>query len=324
MKLHWSVGVLLCLSAIGALGMTRHARKTSVNGVGWFDSFDDALTQARQEHKPILLLSMFGRLDEELPCANARTLRATLFKDPGFKQLVTRDVIPAWEEVRAVPHVTIDFGDGHKLTRTVRGNAVMYLCNSDGKVVDAYPGIYTPKDFMPAIHESIDKLTHTDAKHVIDYHEQRGSMIAVTATTMSKAMVESPTLNLIGARPIPGVRTPIPPDQLDPARINFLRAASRINDMSLTPMTPDETVARITGQPMAMHEPAVLPQEIIDRDSQVNMTRTRAVIHLWLGSEKALPTPEEARETVLETILKIPYKDPYFGLRDVVLPGTPN
>ena len=53
------------------------------------------------------------------------------------------------------------------------------------------------------------------------------------------------------------------------------------------------------------------------------MARTRAVVHSYFASLKALPTPDEAREAVLGTILKIPYKDPTMGLDDVLLPGTP-
>src|SRR5690349_18631104 len=72
-------------------------KKTTVNGTAWFNSLEDAKAEAKKSHKPILLFSMFGKLDEEMPCANARTLRATLFKDPDFKKLVSDEVIPAWE-----------------------------------------------------------------------------------------------------------------------------------------------------------------------------------------------------------------------------------
>ena len=47
-------------------------KKTNVDGIGWFASLPDALAEAKRTDKPILLLSMFGRLDEEMPCANAR------------------------------------------------------------------------------------------------------------------------------------------------------------------------------------------------------------------------------------------------------------
>ena len=101
-------GLIFATMAVSAgfAASSGHAKKTMVNGVGWYASFSDALTESKRTQKPILLLSMFGRLDEDMPCANARTLRATLFKDPEFRKLVSDDVIPAWEMVRAVPENT--------------------------------------------------------------------------------------------------------------------------------------------------------------------------------------------------------------------------
>src|SRR5687767_12404785 len=84
------------------------AKKTAVNGIAWHNSFQDAMAEAKNSDKPVLLLSMFGKIDEDMPCANARTLRATLFKDPEFKALLENEVVPAWEMVRAVPKVEID------------------------------------------------------------------------------------------------------------------------------------------------------------------------------------------------------------------------
>lgn len=298
-----------------------HSKKTNVNGVGWFASLPDALAEAKRTGKPILLLSMFGRLDEDMPCANARTLRATLFKDPEFKKFVTYEAIPAWEMVRAVPKVVIDFGDGKKIQRTVRGNAVMYLLNSDGKVIDAFPGVYAAHAFLPEIRTSIETLAHANAPSVIAYHKAHGKMVRASLTTLGKMVVESPTLDMIGARPFAGAESTMKPST--PEQALFLQAAKQITDLSLRPMRVDEVVLTVTGRPMEGRKPEDIANEIIENDSLTNMTRVRPVVHLWLASRKDLPTPEEARDAVLETILKIPYKDPYFGLRDVMMPGTP-
>ena len=80
----------------------------------------------------------------------------------------------------------------------------MYLCNPDGKVVDAFPGVYTSHDFIPTIKESIGELTHASTEAVIAFHKKRGYMIPLSATTGGKAGVESPTLDMIGARPFSG------------------------------------------------------------------------------------------------------------------------
>ena len=150
----WKTGIatmgLAGTAAVAAYAFGGAARTTQVNGVAWRNSLADAQAEARRTGKPILLLSMFGKIDEAMPCANARTLRATLFKDPEFRAFVEKEAIPAWEMVRPVPRVTIDFGNGKQLVRTVRGNAVMYLVSPEGKVFDAFPGVYTKDDFLPA------------------------------------------------------------------------------------------------------------------------------------------------------------------------------
>lgn len=335
-------GYLLAVSAatlvIGAsisFG-TGRPKKTDVHGVSWYDSLEVAKVEAKRTKKPILLLSMFGRIDEEMPCANARTLRATLFKDPRFKKLVTKEVVPAWEMVREVPRVTIDLGDGKKVVRTVRGNAVMYLCNSNGYVIDAFPGVYTAEDFLPEVRKSIVALHNKPWSEVAAYHKPLGFVPRRSEITTGKAMLESPTLKLVGSRwspepsntilrTSPSLRAEAKPPQPsnDEARKTFLLAAERLSDMSLLPMSSGEAYRRITGKNIGKTGPGAA-NEIMAEDSRRNMTSVRGVIHLWLASETRFLTPMEAREPVLETILKIPYKDPYFGLKDVLLPGTPN
>ena len=310
------------LASIAALALgAGKVRKTDVHGVGWHDSFSAAAEEAKRLGKPILFLSMFGQLDEEMPCANARTLRATLFKDPEFLKLVSQDVVPAWEMVRPVPKITVDLGDGKAVKRTVRGNAVMYLCNSDGKVVDAYPGVYTPEDFMPAVRESIS-MAGKSSDEINSWHTTNGKDLRMIRATLSKSGVESPVLNLVGARRIAGADNREKVDRQDEKRLRFLRAAARIEDASLTPMTPNQVAVTATGELIGNKTPEQVGMEILKLDSRQNITQMRGVVHLWLASEKELPTPAQARDTVLETILKIPYKDPYFGLKDILVPGT--
>lgn len=299
------------------------AAVTKVNGTPWRNSLGDALKEAKRTGKPVLLLSMFGKLDEEMPCANARTLRATLFKDPEFRQFVENEAIPAWEMVRPVPRITIDFGQGEKVVRTARGNAVMYLVNPNGKVFDAFPGVYTKEDFLPAARESIVALAKSDDEATRDFHRARAKWIPFTAATAGKRVLEGPSLRLIGASAINGFQTPPPNPELakkDPLKEAFLRAAAALTDSSLAPGTAQEAVAALgaTGS-----TPDELAKSILQRDSKLNMERVRSIVHFYFASEKTLPTPAEARDAVLGTILKIPYKDPTMGLNDVLLPGTP-
>ena len=231
-----------------------------------------------------------------------------------------KEAIPAWEMVRPVPHVTIDFGNGKRLVRTVRGNAVMYLVSPEGKVFDAYPGVYTKDDFLPAVRESIAKLAKADAATVAAYHASKARPVPLTLITMGKAVLESPTLNLIGAQPIRRTEVDFQAAGNDPAKREFLIEAARLSDLSLNPMPLPTVVARTTQGNETLD---AIPASVLRRDSATNMARTRMVVHYYFASEKSLPTPAEARDAVLGTILKIPYKDPTMGLSDVLMPGTP-
>lgn len=293
---------------------------TLAAGLQWHARLDSALAEAKAKNRPVLLLSMFGHLDEEMACANARTLRATLFPSPEFQKLAKEEVVLAWEMVREVPKVTIDLGDGKPIRRTVRGNAVMYLLRPNGEAVDAFPGVYTAADFLPMVRQSIQALIPEGSKpEAIHMSALKQDYARIT---MGKAVVESPVLALLGARPTGGVRTPLEPGSSE-ARQGFLRMAQALEDFSLRPMGARMAVAEATGSAMEGKDPKEIAFAVLKADSQRNVTMVRPVVRAYFASLAKSPTPLEARDAVLETILKIPYKDPYFGLRDVVMPGTP-
>ena len=50
--------------------------------------------------------------------------------------------------MRPVPTVTIDFGDGRKLERTLTGNSIHYILDSEARPLDALPGLYGPRAFL--------------------------------------------------------------------------------------------------------------------------------------------------------------------------------
>lgn len=79
-----------------------------------------------------------------------------LFSSPEVADFINKNFEPTWISVRPVPKVTIDFGNGRKMTRTVNGNIATYVCTKDGVVVDVVPGIYTKENYISAL-QSIRK-----------------------------------------------------------------------------------------------------------------------------------------------------------------------
>jgi hypothetical protein len=131
-----------------ALDSISGQRDCSASRLYWHTDFERAKASARSSGKPILSLRLLGRLDEELSCANSRFFRTALYANAEVSQVLRDRFILHWQSVRPVPKITIDFGDGRKLERTVTGNSIHYVLDADGRPIDALPGLYGPKAFL--------------------------------------------------------------------------------------------------------------------------------------------------------------------------------
>ena len=94
---------------------------------------------------------MLGNLTDEYSCANSRFFRTTLYSNPKIAALLKENFVLHWKSVRPIPVITIDFGDGRTLKRTVTGNSAHYVLDYRGRVVDALPGLYGPEAFAKHI-----------------------------------------------------------------------------------------------------------------------------------------------------------------------------
>ncbi|MGB7416790.1 MAG: hypothetical protein WA902_21520, partial [Thermosynechococcaceae cyanobacterium] len=89
----------------------------------WYTDLEAAKAKAAETGKPILSLRMLGNLDQELSCANSRFFRVALYPNAEVSKYLRDRYILHWQSVRPVPKVTIDYGDGRKLQRTLTGNS---------------------------------------------------------------------------------------------------------------------------------------------------------------------------------------------------------
>lgn len=125
-----------------------HQRDAAWSGLYWHTSLPEALAAATREDKPVLSLRLLGRLDEELSCANSRFFRTALYANTAVSDELRKNWVLHWESVRPAPKVTIDFGDGRTLLRTVTGNSLHYVLDADGKALDVIPGLWEPGEFL--------------------------------------------------------------------------------------------------------------------------------------------------------------------------------
>ena len=122
-------------------------RGCSVSRLYWYTDFDAAKAAATKTGRPILSLRMLGKLTDEYSCANSRFFRTALYSNKEISDYLRNNFVLHWQSVRPVPRVTIDFGDGRKLERTLTGNSAHYVLAANGQPLDVLPGLYGPQAF---------------------------------------------------------------------------------------------------------------------------------------------------------------------------------
>ncbi len=127
----------------------------------WYTDLEAATAAAKAKNKPILTLRLLGNLNEEFSCANSRLFRAILYSNTAVSKYLRDNYILHWKSVRPAPRITIDFGDGRKIERTVTGNSIHYIINSDGQIIDALAGLYGPTAFLNYLKQSAGVVNAT-------------------------------------------------------------------------------------------------------------------------------------------------------------------
>lgn len=117
----------------------------------WHTDLAAAQREASRTGRPILSLRLLGRLDEELSCANSRYFRTALYPDAAVGARLRERFVLHWSSERPAPRVTIEYGDGRVVQRTITGNSIHYVLDARGRVLDALPGLYSPQAFLSAL-----------------------------------------------------------------------------------------------------------------------------------------------------------------------------
>ncbi|MEX2187168.1 MAG: hypothetical protein WD875_10255 [Pirellulales bacterium] len=159
-------------------------RGASMSRLYWYTDLDAALAAAKTSGRPVLSLRMLGNLTDECSCANSRFFRTTLYANAELSKHLRENFVLHWRSVRPVPKVTIDFGDGRKLVRTVTGNSIHYVLDAEGRLIDGLPGLYGPRAFRRWLDEASTIAKAADslpveqrADYLVAYHKQRADAI---------------------------------------------------------------------------------------------------------------------------------------------------
>ena len=234
-----------CGQAIDLIAGQRHA---TASRLYWYTDLESAKAAAAESGKPILSLRMLGKLTDEFSCANSRFFRTALYANEEISQVMRENFVLHWQSVRPVPKVTIDFGDGRKLERTVTGNSAHYVLDASGQPLDVLPGLYSPKEFLAWLERSqqlfSDSASSKQDKEtfLIGYHQQRFDLVSNALERDLRTVSSQPTtVHERFANDRPPLRTPEGksyPTAKQAAEVAFGKAAAEAPLVRVATSTP--------------------------------------------------------------------------------------
>jgi hypothetical protein len=163
-----------------ALDQVAQQRNAFTSHLYWYTDLEQAKLLAAEIKRPILSLRLLGNLTDEFSCANSRFFRTALYANPAIADYLRANYILYWSSERAAPRITIDYGDGRKLERTITGNSIHYVLDANGAPVDALPGLYGPGAFLRELVRDAALVKSVSGKAddqrfalLLAYHQQR-------------------------------------------------------------------------------------------------------------------------------------------------------
>ncbi|HLW64426.1 MAG TPA: hypothetical protein VKS79_03840 [Gemmataceae bacterium] len=218
---------------------------------------------------------------------------------------------PVWEMVRPVPIVTIDFGNGNVIKRTLHGNIATYVCTADGNVLDVLPGLYQPAVYQKRLQDLQSLFRYVyDAKYY-----SGGWKLASLLPARAKEFHVRQAEALKANQP-----------QLVLAQVPVDGAKLRVETVKLLAADKVPASARST-QPVAVRVSGVKAEEIagwreLAEDTQINESVRRLQIHTKLA-EVGMVKPDAIVKWLYKEVLHADLDDPYLGLGDVLFKNYP-
>jgi len=126
-----------------------------------------------------------------------------LFSNPEIADFINEKFEPSWESVRPVPRVSIDFGNGTVVERTLHGNVATYICDKNKIVHDVLPGVYSKTAFLNQLKQIAKDwraITQTQAKHKHVSYQKAAQDTNKGATVKLAVASNSPELGSTAAR----------------------------------------------------------------------------------------------------------------------------
>lgn len=259
-----------------------------------------------------------------------------LFSHPEIAGLMNERYTAHWVKVRDVPKVTIDFGGGRVLERTLQGNIATYICLPDGRVLDVITGLNDASTYARRLREGLE-LYRTLTAHTIKISSRRvplaPALLRYHEVALSRGHAEG--LRAI-ANPTPAELEPgfYSGDLGAVERIDARAAMSKMVvelplKRAIDPAIVERDIAHgelervlLPEQPLRGERPRTREEsarETLAADGRINEARRRQVHRLLLLAP--LKTPAELAQQVYKEILHVDLSDPYLGLAPDAIGG---
>jgi hypothetical protein len=237
-----------------------------------------------------------------------------LFSSADIAGYVSAGFEPVWVSVRPVPMVTIDFGNGHKITRTLHGNIATSVCDADGKVLDILPGIYRPDEYRKQLEQ-----------FALLYRYVRSTGFDTQSNTVAKSYHKCQLERLKADQPVDVLVYNAVAD-FGKARIEnpikLLASADADKVMQRDPVTG---AIRVPGSnpPDTQPKPVgVAGWKELAADTRINETIRRRQIHEHLAATGPVPV-DGVVKWLYKDVLHADLDDPMLGLGEVLNKNYP-
>ena len=271
-------------------------------------------------------------MTEEFSCANSRFFRTTLYANESISKYLRDNYVLHWQSVRPVPKVTIDFGDGRVLNRTITGNSAHYLLTEDGKTIDCLPGLYGAVPFKAWLVSGTELASRVAAapeskqQQLVQQHHSDRIESLNTQLTNHMSVVEPKFTNVRSVETYDSFMN----DRLWQKLAYRHRSWSRLDKASKALIGTENPIGK-TAAPIAaeavpiavtksfVETPMVRMFRQLENNIGIDSVRNEYVlhrrIHQWFADSQKPFELEQLNERVYAQLFLTPSSDPWLGLK---------
>ena len=249
-----------------------------------------------------------------------------LFSQPDVAEFLGARFEPVWQSVREAPQVTVDFGSGHVVRRTLHGNVATWILDREGCVIDVLGGVYAADAYRARLGEALALHDHVRPRHprwadhaaerFTDYHRRQAQALAQGGVPLH---LKSQGVNKAGIERWALVAMGDGTDRADAATHGHAHTPA-LERLVAKPPPMDVSKMRVEAAPRALGGIDPLP---LAADVKLNETVRRQAIHAILAETGLVPFDDALVQRIYRDGLHCDLADPWLGLGPLLFGSYP-